>query len=54
MKGRLYIVIDSDVKVEYQAQSGRREWVTIIECICVDGSSIPPLIIFKGKNLSKN
>ncbi|KIJ53098.1 hypothetical protein M422DRAFT_155463, partial [Sphaerobolus stellatus SS14] len=30
---------------------GNRESVTIIECICADGSSIPPTYIFKGKNL---
>ncbi len=53
-KGRSHVVIDSNVKVGYQAEPGRREWATIVECICADGSSIPPLIIFKGKNLSKN
>lgn len=35
-----------------QAQPGRQEWVTALECICGNGTSIPPLLIFKGENLS--
>ena len=46
-----YVVVDSRLRKKYQAQPGRQEWVTAIECICVDGSSIPPTIIYKGKNL---
>jgi hypothetical protein len=30
-------------------QPGNREWVTAIDCICADGQSIPPVIIFEGK-----
>jgi hypothetical protein len=30
-------------------QPGNREWVTAIEAICVDGYSLPPYVIFKGK-----
>jgi hypothetical protein len=30
-------------------QPGDREWTTAIECICADGSVIPPFIIFAGK-----
>jgi hypothetical protein len=30
-------------------QPGNREWVTAIEAICADGSSLPPCLIFKGK-----
>ena len=46
-----YVVVDSHLQKKYQAQLGRQEWVTAIEYICADGSSIAPLIIFKGKNL---
>jgi hypothetical protein len=35
-----YIVVDSRVQLAYQAQPGRQEWVTAIEYICMDGSSI--------------
>jgi hypothetical protein len=30
-------------------QPGSREWVTVIEAISVEGQSIPPFIIVKGK-----
>jgi hypothetical protein len=30
-------------------QPGNREWVTAIDCICADGYSLPPVIIFEGK-----
>ena len=42
-------VVDTTVRFRYQAQPGRQEWVTAVECICADGSSIPPLIIFTGE-----
>ncbi|KAJ5256612.1 hypothetical protein N7478_012716 [Penicillium angulare] len=32
-------------------QAGNREWVTMIECIRASGSVLPPLFIFKGKNI---
>lgn len=31
-------------------QPGNREWVTTIEAISADGYSLPPCVIFKGKN----
>ena len=43
--------MDSHLLKKYQAQPGRQEWITAVECICTDGTSIPPLIIFKGENL---
>jgi hypothetical protein len=30
-------------------QPGNRNWVTAIDCICADGQSLPPVIIFEGK-----
>ena len=50
----MQVVIDTDVKQSYQGEPGRQEWVTVMDCICADGSSISPLIIFKGENLSKS
>ena len=32
--------------------SQNREWVSIIECISIEGSYIQPLIIFQGKNVN--
>jgi hypothetical protein len=46
-----YVIVDSRLRKKYQAQPGRQEWITVVECICTDGTSIPPLIIFKGENL---
>ncbi|CAE7221418.1 DDE 1 domain containing protein [Pyrenophora teres f. teres] len=30
-------------------QDGNREWISVIACICGDGSSLPPGIIYEGK-----
>jgi len=45
-------IINATIRQQFQAKLGRQEWVTAIECICAAGGSLPPLIIFKGKNLS--
>jgi|SRR5436853_894068 len=37
-----------------KAEPGRQEWVTVMECVSVDGTFIPPLIIFKGENICMN
>ena len=44
-----HVVVDTSVQTRYQAQPAQQEWVTAIECICADGSSIPPLMIFTGE-----
>lgn len=46
------VIINKEVRQRYQANPGRQEWVTAVECICMDGTSISPLIIFKGESLS--
>ena len=46
------VIIDSKAPNQFQAQPGRQEWVTVVECICADGTSIPPYVIFKGKDLN--
>jgi len=48
------IIIDSTLRTKHQAHPGRQEWVSLVECICGDGTSIPPLGIFKGKNVLQN
>ena len=45
-------IIDVRIWQLYQAKPGRQEWISSEECICADGTSIPPLIIFKVENLS--
>jgi transposase-like protein len=30
-------------------QDGSREWITVVGCICADGTTLPPLLIYKSK-----
>ena len=46
------VIVDSTLQTRYQVQPGYQEWVTAVECICADGTIIPPLIIFKGENIN--
>jgi len=46
-------IINAEVRQRFQAKPGRQVWVTAIECISADGTFIPPLIIFKGENFSR-
>jgi hypothetical protein len=46
------VIINKTIREQYQAQPGRQEWVTSVECICADGTAVPPLIIFRAENLS--
>jgi len=46
-------IINAQIRQQYQAKPGRQEWVTAVECICADGTVIPPLIIFRAENLSR-
>ena len=48
------IILDSTLCTKHQAHPGRQEWVSMVECICADGSILPPLGIFKGKNVLQN
>ena len=48
------IIVDSTYRTRHQAHSGRQEWVSIVECICADASSIAPLVIFAGQNVSQS
>ena len=49
--GTSNVVVDVSISEAYEAQPGRQEWVTVIECISATGEKIPPYVIFKGKNL---
>jgi hypothetical protein len=46
------IIINAEVRQKFQAKPGCQEWVTVVECICMNGTVIPPLVIFKAENLS--
>jgi hypothetical protein len=36
--------------IKTNMQDGSREWITTLACICGDGSTIPPVLIFASKN----
>jgi hypothetical protein len=38
----------------YQISDGNRENVTTIECICANGTSLRPLVIFKGQRIQQS
>lgn len=46
--GRVCALIDRDQKSVYQVEDGDCELVTIIKCVCADGTAIPLSAVFKG------
>ena len=43
------VIIDWDtLQTRYKTSPGRQEWVSAVECVCADRSTIPPFLIFKG------
>ena len=50
-----YVIIDQRVSTEKYATKGdQTENISVIECRCMDGTVLPPFIIFKGKNLQSS
>jgi hypothetical protein len=47
--GRVRVLGHVGKKDQYQQRSGDRENITIIVCICADGTSLAPAVIFKGE-----
>ena len=45
-------IINANIRQKFLAKPGHQEWVTVVECVCADGSIVPPLVIFKAENLS--
>lgn len=43
------VIGEKGKSVQHQVRGGSRENITAIPTICADGTSIPPLVIFKGK-----
>ena len=46
------VIINVQMRQRLQAKPGRQEWVSIVECVCADGSVVPPLVIFKAESFS--
>lgn len=47
------VVADSSVDFVLRKDGNKRTWITIIECICANGTAIDPLIIFTGKSIQQ-
>jgi hypothetical protein len=45
-------IINTQIHQRFQAKLGRQEWVSVVECVCANGTVTPPLVIFKAENLS--
>lgn len=45
------IIGSKESKQSYISTPEDREWVSVIEAICADGSSLQPLVIFKGQSV---
>ena len=46
---RITAMVDWDQKIVYSIEDGNRELVTVIECICADGSILHPSMIYQGE-----
>jgi len=46
------IIVNATLGTRFQGNPGRQEWVSVVECICADGSAISPMLIFKGETIS--
>jgi len=49
--GSTKVLVRSNAKAAYKIGGENRENITIIECICADGTAIRPLLIYKGKRI---
>jgi hypothetical protein len=36
--------------LKQQLQDGNREWITTITCICADGTTLPPTLIYPAES----
>ncbi len=47
------VIIDaSSCTTPYRTHPGRQKWVSVLECICTDGSTVLPLFILKGTGVN--
>lgn len=47
------VVGNREKRAILKKQPGSRAWTSFIECVSATGSSIPPLVIFKGKTVQQ-
>ncbi|KAL5499174.1 hypothetical protein ACEPAH_1692 [Sanghuangporus vaninii] len=49
---RLHVLVDRNQKSVQKLENGNKELVTVVECICADGTALKPLFIMKGMRTS--
>lgn len=49
MIGKARVIVSQHDRVAYMMQEGSREWVTLLECVTMDGDMLGVQFIFKGK-----
>ena len=47
------VVRSSERRAIQKKQPGSKAWTSFLECISATGSSLPPLVIFKGKTVQQ-
>jgi len=52
--GKVQVIVSKGEKNQVLPQCGNREWVSLIECILIDGRYLPLWAIFKGKQQQKS
>lgn len=43
------VIGPAGAKMQHQQRSGNRENITVLPTICADGTSVPPVVIYKGE-----
>jgi DDE superfamily endonuclease len=49
--GRQYVIVDNKTTGSTWTSEEKGEALTVVECVCADGTLLPPFIIFKGKHI---
>src|SRR5438270_4962125 len=45
------VIINKEMRRQFQAQPGHQEWISVVECISADKTVLLPLVIYKGEAL---
>ncbi len=49
------VIIDQGtLQTRYKTHPGLQEWVSVAECICADGSTVPLLFLFRAEGVNVN
>ena len=38
-------------RIQYASKDGSIEFISLLACICADGTALPPALIYKGDSL---